>query len=133
MDEIKLKLHGAKYFTKLDLTNAVYHIMLGEKSRELTTFLGPSGMFRFKRLVFGVNCAPEMFQQTMEHLTEHFRRSRLIFSDNLQSLKITENVKAALKANNLTINDKNATMRRCSSSSWATACHNSDSTLPTGR
>lgn len=113
MDEIKVKLHGAKFFTKLDLTNAFYHIMLGEISRELTTFLGPSGMFRFKRLVFGVNCAPEMFQQTMEDILRSFPGvivyidDLLVYSDNLQALrKITEGVKAALKANNLTINDK---------------------------
>lgn len=29
MEEIKVKLNGAKYFTKLDLTNAFHHVMLG--------------------------------------------------------------------------------------------------------
>lgn len=112
IDEIKVELHGAKFFTKLDLTNAFYHIMLAEKSREMTTFLGPSGMFRFRRLVFGVNCAPEMFQQTMEDILRGisgvivYIDDLLIFAEEQQTLReITKRVLAALKKNNLTVNE----------------------------
>lgn len=41
LEEIKTRLCGAQVFTKLDLTWAFYHVELSEKSRELTTFLGP--------------------------------------------------------------------------------------------
>lgn len=63
IDEMRIKLHGAKFFSKLDLSNAFYHIELCEESRDLTTFLSENGMFRFTRLMFGVNCAPEIFQR----------------------------------------------------------------------
>ncbi|XP_055590116.1 uncharacterized protein K02A2.6-like [Uranotaenia lowii] len=43
IEEIKVKLHGSRYFTKLDLSNAFYHLELDKESRELTTFLSESG------------------------------------------------------------------------------------------
>lgn len=67
-EEFKVKLDGACYFTKMDLRNAFYHLELDEKSRELTTFLTDTGMYRLTRLVFGVNCAPELFQMAMEQI-----------------------------------------------------------------
>lgn len=111
LEDVRVKLNGAKFFTKLDLTNAFYHIVLGRRSRELTTFLGPDGMYRFVRLVFGVNCAPEAFQQQMESILRDIPNliiyidDLLIFANNLLTLrKITEAVLKALAANNLTLN-----------------------------
>lgn len=43
VEEIKTKLNGAKFFTKLDLQNAFHHVKLAEKSREMTTFMAPAG------------------------------------------------------------------------------------------
>ncbi|XP_058814309.1 uncharacterized protein LOC131678289 [Topomyia yanbarensis] len=70
VDEIKLKLQGSKYYSKLDLSNAFYHLELHKQSRDLTTFLTENGMYRFTRLMFGVNCAPEIFQREMCRLLE---------------------------------------------------------------
>lgn len=47
IEEIKTKLNGARLFTKLDLQSAFHHVELGEKSREMTTFMAPDGMYRF--------------------------------------------------------------------------------------
>lgn len=111
IDEMKTKLNGAKIFTKLDLSSAFHHVMISEKSRELTTFMAPNGMFRFKRLVFGVNCAPEIFQRLMEAILEGISNviiyidDILIFASDLAQLKeTTEKVMTALRANNLSIN-----------------------------
>lgn len=62
------KLKGAKYFTRLDLKNAYHQIELHEDSREITTFITPRGLFRYKRLLFGVNSAPEIFQRLLEEM-----------------------------------------------------------------
>lgn len=111
LDEMKRKLHGAQWFTKLDLKNAFHHIRIGEKSRDLTTFMTETGMFRFKRLAFGVNCAPEIFQRIMESILRGipgvlvFIDDILIYSPNQDELKArTEAVLSALKQNNLTLN-----------------------------
>lgn len=111
IDEIKTKLNGARFFTKLDLSSAFHHVIISEKSRELTTFMAPNGMFRFKRLVFGVNCAPEIFQRLMEEILKGIPNTIvyiddiLIYAGDIEHLKkITEEVINALQRNNLTIN-----------------------------
>lgn len=112
MEKIKCKLAGAKRFTKLDLSNAFYHLELGERSRRLTTFMTENGTYRFKRLLFGVSCAPELFQERMEIILRGcegvivYIDDILIFGNTSEELaKRTEKVLAALKANNLTLNN----------------------------
>lgn len=111
LEFIRTKLAGAKYFTKLDLTSAFHHIKLGEKSKELTTFLGPDGMYRFLRLNFGVSSAPEGFQQKMDEIMQGLHNvlvyvdDILIYASDLTTLRLyTKRVLEALKANNLTLN-----------------------------
>lgn len=111
--EMKRKLQGDTKFTKLDLTQAFYHVRLAEKSRDLTTFMTESGMFRFKRLVFGVNCAPEIFQREMERVLDGISKVIVFIDDILifasseeELLAITKQVLAALRKNNLTLNEE---------------------------
>lgn len=113
LEEMKVKLHGSKWFTKLDLSNAFYHLELSKESRDLTTFITEGGMYRYTRLMFGVNCAPEIFQREMSRILEGvksvivFIDDILIFAKNLQELHKTVNqVLQLLRANNLTLNMK---------------------------
>jgi hypothetical protein len=46
IEEMKVSLVGAKYFTRLDLKSAFHHLMLDEDSRELMTFQTEAGMRR---------------------------------------------------------------------------------------
>lgn len=41
---------------------------IAPQSREITTFIAKGGLFRYKRLMFGISCAPEMFQKLMEQI-----------------------------------------------------------------
>lgn len=111
MESIKCKLAGAKRFTKLDLSNAFYHLELSEKSRELTTFMTEEGTYRFKRLLFGVNCAPEMFQERMETVLRGCKGTIVYIDDILVYAKSEEELKRRqeaviqrLQSNNLTLN-----------------------------
>lgn len=111
LDEMKVKLHGAKYFTKLDLKSAYYHLELSPDSRDLTTFLTEGGMFRFTRLMFGVNCAPEIFQREMSRVLEPVENKIvyiddvLLFAETLEELHETvAEVLRIFKENNLTLN-----------------------------
>lgn len=111
LDEIKIKLHGSKFFTKLDLSNAFYHVELAKESRDLTTFLTETGMYRFTRLMFGVNCAPEIFQREMCKLLGGmenvivFIDDVLIFAETLEALRLTTaEVLKILRNNCLTLN-----------------------------
>lgn len=67
-DSFMTKLRRAKYFSRLDLKSAYHQLELHEESREITTFITHKGLFRYKRLMFGVNSAPEIFQRTIEGL-----------------------------------------------------------------
>lgn len=113
IDDIRRKLTGAKFFTKLDLKSAFHHIKLGKESRKLTTFMGPKGMYRYKRLVFGVNIAPEVFQREMERVLQGIEGivvyidDILIFAKSKEELEaITTKVLDALAANNLSLNNE---------------------------
>ncbi|XP_055543013.1 uncharacterized protein K02A2.6-like [Wyeomyia smithii] len=65
IDTLLNKLRGSRIFSKLDITSAFHHIELHPESRGITTFMTSRGLMRFKRLMFGINCAPEIFQRVM--------------------------------------------------------------------
>lgn len=100
-------------FTVLDLSDAFFHIELDESIRHITTFMTASGLRRFTRLPFGLSCAPELFQKTMEIVLIRckgilvYLDDILIYGKSAEELKSrTEIVKETLRANNLTINEK---------------------------
>lgn len=64
LEEVSSQLAGKKYFTVLDYKDGFYHIKLDNESSKLTTFSTPFGCYRFLRLPFGINLAPEYFQKT---------------------------------------------------------------------
>ena len=63
VDEVLENLNGSGVFSKLDLRLGFHQIELDEDSRDITTFATHDGLFRYKRLSFGVNSAPEKYQQ----------------------------------------------------------------------
>ena len=48
LDEILYEVNGAKILSKLDLAQGYHQIVLGEKSRDITTFSTLQGLFRYK-------------------------------------------------------------------------------------
>ena len=72
VDEVLESLNGSTVFSKLDLRWGFHQIELEPNSRDITSFATDDGIFRYKRLSFGVNAAPEKYQhiitQTMAGL-----------------------------------------------------------------
>lgn len=62
------RLKKARLFTRLDIKEAFHQVELHESCRHITTFISHAGVFRYKRLMFGVSCAPEMFQKVLEQI-----------------------------------------------------------------
>ena len=62
VEETLQEISDAKVFAKLDLNMAFHQIELHPDSRDITTFASPNGLYRYRRLIFGVNMATEMFQ-----------------------------------------------------------------------
>lgn len=68
VDEYLARLGGGKMWSKLDIREAFHQVELAEDSRDVTTFITNKGLFRFKRLPFGLVTAPEVFQRIMEEI-----------------------------------------------------------------
>jgi hypothetical protein len=68
LDDLISDLNGSTVFSKLDMTNAYHQLELDEQSRYITTFTTHVGLRRYKRLLFGVNAASEIFQNAIAEL-----------------------------------------------------------------
>ncbi|KAL4231673.1 hypothetical protein ACF0H5_009252 [Mactra antiquata] len=62
IDDVLPDMNNSCVFSKIDLNMGFHQIMLQEESRYITTFITHKGLYRYKRLNFGINAAPEMFQ-----------------------------------------------------------------------
>ena len=62
VDEVLQGVNGSKVFSKLDLKWGYHQLELSPESREITTFATHAGLYRYKRLLFGVNSASEQYQ-----------------------------------------------------------------------
>ena len=65
VNDVSLALNGAKFFSKLDLSQAYHQLELDKQSRQVTTFSPHVGLSRYKRLNYGTNAAAEIFQYTL--------------------------------------------------------------------
>ena len=68
LDDIQNRLNGASVFSKLDLRSGYHQLILDEQSRYITTFSTHIGLWRYKRLNFGISSASEVFQSVIEHV-----------------------------------------------------------------
>lgn len=75
-------LNGCKFFSKLNLNQAFHQLELHPDSREITTFVTTKSYYRFKRLMFGMNCAAEVFQREMEKILKGLE-GVIIFIDDI--------------------------------------------------
>jgi len=113
LEDILNQVKDAKMFSKIDLNKGYHQVELCEDSRDITTFRYQNGIYRYKRLVFGLSSAFELFQNCIGNL---FRGQRGIvnISDDIlvyganeeehnQNLK---NCLSILQGNGLTINKR---------------------------
>ena len=68
INNLIVDLNGAAVFSKLDIKTKYHQLKLDEASRYISTFTTLMGLRRYKRLLFGVNAAAEIFQNTILEL-----------------------------------------------------------------
>ncbi len=66
LDDLSERMKGKKKFSKVDLRKGYHQLELTPRSRDITTFITHRGLFRSKRLSFGISSASEIFQQVIE-------------------------------------------------------------------
>ena len=70
INEMYVKLKGAKVFSTIDLRSGYHHIALGKDSRAKTAFVTPFGKYEFLMVPFGLAQAPAYFQLLMNKVLE---------------------------------------------------------------
>lgn len=113
IDDIFQALNGMKIFSKLDLRNGYHQLVLDSESKSITTFSTHCGLYRYKRLNFGMNAAAEIFQNTISQVLSNIVGVINISDDIIVAGKnVTEHNKSLisvlerLKRCQLTINDR---------------------------
>lgn len=111
IEEVIAQLNGATTFSKIDLKDGYHQLTLHEDSRYITTFSTHIGLFRYKRLSFGINSASEIFQNTISNVLQNITGVINISDDILVYGKtqsehdtVLQKVLQRLQNNNLTIN-----------------------------
>ena len=71
VEDILSKLHGAKYFSTLDLHTGYHHIPLNEDSIPKTAFTSPFGKYEYMKVPYGLAQTPELLTRA-KGLTLHY-------------------------------------------------------------
>ncbi len=83
IENVVTHLKDAQYFTVLDANAGYWQLKLDYESSQLCTFNTPFGRYRFLRMPFGLNVAPEIFQRRMTQLFERVEGVQVVMDDIL--------------------------------------------------
>ena len=111
INEVLQDSNQSKFFSKLDLNSAYHQIESAPELRDITTFGTHDGLYRYKRLMFGISCTPEMYQKVIRQVLQDCEGVHNILDDVIvhatteeEHDEIFENVVRVLSSKGLTLN-----------------------------
>ena len=81
LDDLIADLNGGAVFSTLDLASGYHQRALAPESRHITTFSTHIELRRYKRLMFGINAASEIFQNALAELLARLSGCKNISDD----------------------------------------------------
>ena len=112
VDEVLQELNQGTVFSKLDVKWAFHQIELKEESRGITTFATHQGLYRYKRLMFGISCAPEMYQRVIQQFLQDCEGAQNLYDDIVVHGATKEEHDERLKVVLQKIQDKGLTLNK---------------------
>ena len=112
VDDVLYQLNGSTIFRKLDLKWGFHQIELEEQSRNITTFVTHKGLHRYKRLMFGIGSAPELYQHTIQKVLAGCEGAYNIHDDIIIHGRSVDEHDARLKKTMERIQEKGLTLNR---------------------
>ncbi|WVZ93867.1 hypothetical protein U9M48_039820 [Paspalum notatum var. saurae] len=84
VEELFEELHGAQWFTTLDLRSGFHQILVAEEDRYKTAFQTHQGHYEYKVMPYGLTSAPATFQSVMNFiLASLLRKCAVVFIDDI--------------------------------------------------
>jgi hypothetical protein len=82
--DLRNKVRGKKFFTKLDARDGFYNILIDPQSRKYTGFRTPFGMFEFNVLPMGLCNSPATFMRMMNRIFgDLYDKFLVVYMDDL--------------------------------------------------
>lgn len=81
VDDLIHDLNGAKVFSKIDLRAGYHQLEIDPASRYITTFATHRGLYRYKRLNFGISSASEIFQEAIRDVIRDIKGAMNLSDD----------------------------------------------------
>ncbi|XP_063334803.1 uncharacterized protein si:ch211-282j22.3 isoform X5 [Pelmatolapia mariae] len=112
IDDMVERLGKARYLTTIDLCKGYWQVPLTERSKELTAFRTPWGLFQFRVMPFGLHGAPATFQRLMDQVLSDMSDFAAAYLDDIvifsstweEHLQHLEKVLGRLQSAGLTVN-----------------------------
>ena len=81
VNEVLQDMTQSSVFSKLDLKWGYHQLELSEEARGIKTFTTHAGLYSYKRLMFGVTAAPEIYQHVIQQVLHGCEGVRNISDD----------------------------------------------------
>ncbi|RUS85038.1 hypothetical protein EGW08_007222 [Elysia chlorotica] len=113
IEELAAKLAGGEQFSTIDFSHAYTQLCLDEDSQDPTTIATHCGLYKFKRLPYGISSCPAIWQRTIESIFGDIPNT-VIYFDNMfvtgenqtEHLKTLEAVLTRCEEKGLTLKER---------------------------